>query len=112
MYGGEGWVAAIALSLDILLWRGRAGGVWLVGGEGIEGEVQVEDVDAGFAEEAELALGGVLIDEVGDGGCGELAGVCDAGGLVVGGGGGDVGIETGAGGGDEIYGDGGCAVLV
>lgn len=37
----------------------------LVGGEGIEGQVQVEDVDAGFAEEAELALGGVVVDEVG-----------------------------------------------
>jgi hypothetical protein len=37
----------------------------LVGGEGVEGQVQVEDVDAGFAEEAELALGGVVVDEVG-----------------------------------------------
>jgi hypothetical protein len=31
-------------------------------GEVVEGEVEVEDVDAGFAEEAELAGGGVLLD--------------------------------------------------
>ena len=39
-------------------------GLGLVGGEGVEGQVQVEDVDVGFAEEAELALGGVVVDEV------------------------------------------------
>jgi hypothetical protein len=37
----------------------------LVGGESVEGQVQVEDVDAGFAQQAELALGGVVVDEVG-----------------------------------------------
>jgi hypothetical protein len=39
----------------------------LVGGQVVEGEVQVEDVDAGFTEEAELALGGVIVDEVDEG---------------------------------------------
>jgi len=74
--------------------------------EGVEGEVEVEGVDAGFAEEAELALGGVVVDEVDEGGFGEVAGVGDAGDLVVGRGGRDVGIEAGAGGGDEVDGDG------
>ena len=77
-----------------------------MGGEGVEGEVEVEDVDAGFAEEAELALGGGVVDEVGEGGFGEVTGVRYARDLVVGRGGGDVGVEAGAGGGDEVYGDG------
>ena len=41
-----------------------------VGGEGVEGQIQVQEVDAGFAEEAKLAGGGVLVDEVGEGGLG------------------------------------------
>jgi hypothetical protein len=43
------------------------GDLKLVSGEGVEGEVEVEEVDAGFAKEAELALGRVLVDEVGQG---------------------------------------------
>jgi len=34
----------------------------LMGGQGVEGEVQVENVDAGFAEQSELALDRVAVD--------------------------------------------------
>jgi len=69
-------------------------GASVCGGQGIEGEVEVEDVDAGLAEEAELALRRVLVDEVVEGGFGEVAGVGDARDLVVGCGRRDVGIEA------------------
>ena len=60
-----------------------------------EGQVEVEDVDPGFAEQAELAGCGVGGDELADGGLGEVALLGYAGDLVGGGGGGDVGVEAG-----------------
>ena len=77
----------------------------LVCGEVVEGEVQVEDIDAWFAEETELARGGVGVDEVSEGGFREVAGLGYARDLVVGGGRGNVGVEAAGGGGDEVYGD-------
>ena len=81
-------------------------------GEGVEGKVEVEDVDAGFPEEAKLAGDGVLLHEVGYGCFGEMTLLGDARDLVQGGGGGDVGVKAGGGGGDEVDGDGGGSCLL
>ena len=78
----------------------------------VEVQVELEDVDTGFAEEAELAAFGVTDDELADGGFGEVALVRDAGDLEVGGGGCDVGIEAGTRCGDEVDGDVGVWVVL
>lgn len=72
----------------------------------IQSEVQFQNVDAGFAEQAEIALGGVLLDQIAEGGFPQSAFMGDAGDLKIGGGRGDVGIEAGRGCGDEIDGNG------
>ena len=78
----------------------------------IEVQVELEDVDTGFAEEAELAAFGVTDDELADGGFGEVALVGDAGDLEVSGGGCDVGIKARSGSGDEVDGDVGVGVIL
>ena len=96
------------MSADDSVWSGCDGLVLGGGGGGggvVEGEIEGEDVDAGFAEEAELAGLGMRFDEGAELGFGEAAQGGDAGDLVFSGGGGDVGIETGSGCGDEVYGD-------
>ncbi len=55
----------------------------------------MEDVDAGLAEDAELASLGVAGDETADGVLAEVALLRDAADLEVGGCGGDVGVEAG-----------------
>ena len=47
-------------------------------GDAVEIEVEFEDVDAGFAEEAKLAALGVLLDEAADGVGGQVALAGDA----------------------------------
>ena len=84
----------------------------LVGGQVVEGEVQVEDIDAGFAEEAKLAAFGVAGDELSNGGLREVTLVGYACDLEVSSGGGDVGIEAGAGCCDEVDGDVGVWVVL
>ena len=68
----------------------------------VEIEVEFEDADARLAEEAELASEGVFRDELTCFGFGDVALAGDARNLELGGGGGDFGIETGAGSGEEI----------
>ncbi len=70
----------------------------------VESEIEFEDVDARFAEQAQLARGDVLLDELANALFAQVAGLGDAGSLEVGGVGGDVGIESGGGGGDQIDG--------
>ena len=77
----------------------------------VEIEVEFEDADAGFAEEAELPCQSVLRHELSDFGLGDVAVFCDASDLEFGGGGGDFGIEAGAGSGYEIDGDRGVRIF-
>ncbi len=70
----------------------------------IKGAVEEEDVDAGFAEDVEVAVVGVGGDEGGDGGGREAAGFGNAGDLELGVGQADVGIEAAGGGGDGVGG--------
>ena len=77
----------------------------------VEIEVEFEDADAGFAEEAELASESVLRDELANFGLGDVAVFCDARDLEFGGGGGDFGIEAGAGSGYEIDGNWSVRIL-
>ena len=71
----------------------------------IQVEVQFKNVDDGFAEEAEGAVGGVLAHEGADRFVCHLASLGNAGELVFSGGGGDVGVQAAGGGGDEVDGD-------
>lgn len=77
----------------------------------VEIEVQKENIHARFTQNPQLAAGGVLFDELEHGIFAELARLGHAGGLKDGGVGGDVGVEAGAGRGDEIDGDGLARVL-
>src|ERR1035437_4119898 len=78
----------------------------------VEVEVEFEDVDAGFAEQAQLAGGDVPLDELADLGFAEVAGLGDAGSLEGCGVRGDVGVEAGGRGGDQVDGDGLAGVLL
>ena len=71
----------------------------------VEIEVEFEDADARFTEEAELARKRVLRDELTHLGIGDVAFFRDARDLKFCGGGGDFGIESGTGSGDEIDGN-------
>ena len=77
----------------------------------VEVEVEFKDVDAGLAENAELTARGVLRDELADAVFRDAAGFGDAGNLEIGGVGGDVRVEAGAGGGDQVDGNGLAGVL-
>ena len=70
----------------------------------VEGEVDGQDVDAGFADEAKQAAFGVGGDDLLDLGLGDAAGLGDAGDLEGGEGRGDVGVEAGCGGCDGVAG--------
>ena len=72
---------------------------------GIEIEVEFQDVDAGLAEEAELAGFGVFGDERIDVGFAHVAFASDARGLKRRGLGRDVRIEARAGRGEQVHGD-------
>ncbi len=74
---------------------------------GVEGEVELQDVDAGFADEAEQPSGGVPVDQPSHvGGC-HAAGGGDPVHLQTGVGDADVRVEAAAAGGDRVGGDGG-----
>jgi hypothetical protein len=67
--------------------------------------VQIQNIHHRFAKDAEGAAGGVLEDQLAeDFGC-QAAGFGDAGGLVRGRGGGDVGVKATTRGGDKVHGD-------
>ena len=93
-----------------LIWVAKPEGPLLFA-EFVEGEVQVEDVYPRFAKEAQLAVGCVAGDELTDAGLVELARLGNAGSLEVCGVRGDVGIESGAGGGDQVDGHGMAGIL-
>ena len=71
----------------------------------VQSEVQVEDIDAGLAKEAELAIGDVFLDELIDAGLRDAASLGDARNLKEGCVWSDVWVEAGAGSGDQIDGN-------
>lgn len=72
----------------------------------------MENVDARFPEDAQLAGGNVRGNELADGVFGKVAGLCNAWNLEVSRIGSDVRVETRAGGGDEIDRDGPGGILL
>jgi len=54
--------------------RGSGSRLW---GQFIESEVEFQDVDSRFTEESQVALVGVLLDQVADGGFGKTPLPCD-----------------------------------
>ena len=71
----------------------------------VKGEVELKDIDARFAEDAELARLSVLEYESAELGLGRVPLAGDARNLEFNGGGRDIGIEPGAGGGDQVKGN-------
>ena len=81
-------------------------------GQVVERQVEVEDVDPGFAEDAQLAGRRLLGDELSDLVFRQVAGLGDARDLEVSRIGSDVWIEPGAGCCDKVYGDRTAGILL